>query len=502
MTVVSPTDTIQSVPMSLLVVQDHLDESTQLLEHLNDTQQNYVQLTCVNNLADGVKALLKNAYDAVLLDLNLSDSKGLATLIKVRNASSNVSIIVLMDGGDEGMALQVLQNGAQDYIVKDAPGSASIQRQITFAIERKRADETIRRLNLLEQREHFIGMLAHDLRNPVIGSQRMLTMILAGAVGAVPEPIASLLSLLITSNREQLLLINNVLDSYRLEQGAERFTLLDTNLTTLVTECVREYLPIAFSKNIEILNSCTEIMPVSADRLAMRRVISNLLSNAIKFTPRAGKIEISMDNRLDKVSLFITDTGIGMDAQQCDRLFERFYQGESKFRANGLGLGLHLCKELLAQQNATIQCSSRPELGTTFEIRLPKASNMVHRPVLIVDHSMDNVENLRDLLQSYSIDSVFVHGGVEAIESIAKNDYGLVFIDIKSPDMDGQRTSKAISLAGTDVNVVAYAPPLTSKQKKKLSDDGVNDFLEKPATSEELKKLLDRLLPSSLTKAN
>ena len=77
-----------------------------------------------------------------------------------------------------------------------------------------------------------------------------------------------------------------------------------------------------------------------------------------------------------------------------------------------------------------------------------------------------------------------------------------MFIDIKSPDMDGQRTAKAISLAGTDVNVVAYAPPLTSKQKKKLSDDGVNDFLEKPATSEELKKLLDRLLPSPMTKAN
>ncbi len=311
-------------------------------------------------------------------------------------------------------------------------------------------------------------MLAHDLRNPIIGSQRLLTMILAGAAGNIPEAVGALLSSMIASNREQLLLINNVLDSYRLEQGAERFLLLDTNLASIVAECAREFLPIAFSKNIEIANSCSEIMPVNADRLAMRRVISNLLSNAIKFTPNHGKIEISMDNQVDKVSLFITDTGIGMDSHQCAHIFERFYQGKSKFRAHGLGLGLHLCTKLLEKQNASILCTSRPGLGTTFEIRLPKASQMVHRPVLIVDHSLDNVEILQDLLQTYAIDSVFVHGGIEAVNSIAKTDYGLVFIDIKTPSMDGLQTAKAILLSGADVNVVGYIPALTAKQKETL----------------------------------
>jgi len=324
-------------------------------------------------------------------------------------------------------------------------------------------------------------------------------LILSGVAGTVPESMAALLSTMIDSNREQLLLLNNVLDSYELEQGGGRFTLLDTNLASIVAECAREFLPIAFSKNIEILNSCTETIPVNVDRLAMRRVISNLLSNAIKFTPHHGKIEFNIDLRADKVSLFITDTGIGMDSQQSEHVFERFYQGESKYRANGLGLGLHLCRELLDKQNASIECFSRPGLGTTFEIRLPKASQMVHRPVLIVDHSRGNVESLQDLLQTYSIDSVFVHGGIEAINSIAKTDYGLVFIDIQMPGMDGIQTAKAILLAGADVNVVACVPELTMEERKILSDVGLTDFLDKPVDTEELKKLLDRLLPGPLT---
>ncbi len=123
MAVVPLNDTLTSVPMSLLVIQGNLDESTELLRHLQDTDQEFALLRCVDTLTQGIKALQDEAYDAVLLDLNLSDSKGLATLIKLRNESNNVSIIVLIHADEEGIGLQALQNGAQDYVVKDAPRS-------------------------------------------------------------------------------------------------------------------------------------------------------------------------------------------------------------------------------------------------------------------------------------------------------------------------------------------------------------------------------------------
>jgi signal transduction histidine kinase len=492
---------VLSAPIKLLLIQDSKEDSNLVKLSLQAVGQTNFEIVEATTLSAGLQSLKASCFDAVLLDLNLPDSAGLATLIKLRNASISIPIIVLTELGEQEIALEALQNGAQDYLVKGAPGSESIQRQIRFAIERKRADETILRLNLLEQREHFIGMLAHDLRNPIIGGQRILGLILAGAVGDVPDGVARLLTLLANSKREQLLLINNVLDSYRLEQGAECFKLLDTNLSTLVAECVREFLPIAYSKNIEILNSCTDNIPVNADRLATRRVVTNLLSNAIKFTPTKGKIQIRLECDGNIASLFVTDNGIGMDPEQLSRVFQRFYQAKSNYRADGLGLGLHLCKELIEAQNGTITCISAPQCGTTFEIRLMLGAKVSRRPVLIVDHSMSNIETLQKLLENHSINSTFVHCGVEAVKAIANTDFALVFIDIKMPEMEGLSAAKALLSAGTDMPVIACTPRLTTEQREMLIAAGINDILEKPVDDDCLKQLLDRLLPGLLTAA-
>ncbi|CAN5278957.1 hypothetical protein BH10CYA1_BH10CYA1_45930 [soil metagenome] len=119
----------QSSSGSVLLIHNSNDDSSFSKQSLQISDKADLDVFETNSLSDGVKKLAHSSFDIVLLDLNLSDSKGLATLIKLRNASSSIPIIIL--------------------------------------VHEDEADETIRRLNLLEQREHFIGMLVHDLRNPI-----------------------------------------------------------------------------------------------------------------------------------------------------------------------------------------------------------------------------------------------------------------------------------------------------------------------------------------------
>ncbi|CAN5149696.1 hypothetical protein BH10CYA1_BH10CYA1_60190 [soil metagenome] len=481
-------------PIKLLVIQDSPEDLTAVLDALHAaSSKGRIDLHSVDTLASGLEQLLNGNFDAVLLDLTLSAGAGLQSLIKLRNASNAVPIIILTTMAEQEMALEALQNGAQDYILKDAPTSEVMHRQIRFAIERKRADETSRRLMLLEQREHFIGMLAHDLRNPLIGGMRVLEMVLAGAVGNLSQSQSDLLSSLSNSNRQQLLLINNVLDTYRLEQGGENFVLSDTNLASIVAECVREILPIAFSKNIEVLNSCEEDCAVHADRLAMRRVLSNLLSNAIKFTPAKGKIEIKLVHKDGNAVLTVRDTGIGIEATQLERLFERFYQADSSYRRSGLGLGLHLCKELIDAQKGTISCTSEPQRGTVFTISLP-LEDVLRKNFLIVDKNPRDAKVLTDLLQLHCIDAVTVQGGKEAVHAIAKSDFEAVFISVRAPVESGLKTSAAIRAAGIKVPIIACITRLSAKQRAIAKAAGVTEILQEPITDKKLELLVNKLV--------
>jgi signal transduction histidine kinase len=219
-------------------------------------------------------------------------------------------------------------------------------------------------------------------------------MLLAGLTGPVTEKQNHLLSLVSGTHKTLLLMINNVLDSYKLDAGGETFNGALIDLGSVITECVRDAESLASEKNIQIHQLIIYRHPVYADALAMRRVIANLINNAIKYTGTGGLIEVTFDELEGSAVISIKDSGIGISADQLPRLFERFYQADSINRASGLGLGLHLCKHLVEGQNGTITCISEPKVGSTFEIRLPLTVGEKAQ-ALIVDDNATN-QPIRD----------------------------------------------------------------------------------------------------------
>ncbi len=355
--------------IQVLLIENNTADAEILQAQLNELAMATVEIVWVTSLAEGLDQLAQKRYDVVLLNPWLSDSDGIETLTKLRQHSRTIPVVILSGLDDKALALEAVQNGAQDYLVKGRPSGESIYRSIQYAIERRRADDAVMQLQLLEQREHFIAMLAHNLRIPIIGAQRILAILIEN--GKLPENEKHLLSQISSSNQSLLHMINNALDVYRYEGGSEQFAQSELNVSRLVADCLHEVEPLAMAKNLRVVQSITEQDVIIADPLAMRKVLHNLLNNAVKFTPEGGEVMIRLQNKFDKAILSITDTGVGVEPKDLELIFDRFFQGGKKYRASGLGIGLHLCRRFIEGQKGTIVCISEPNQGTTFEITLP-----------------------------------------------------------------------------------------------------------------------------------
>jgi len=363
------------VEIRALLIEDNPDDADLVQEALSDEALPTVEVTWVQTLADGIKCLEAGNQDVVLLDLSLPDCQSLDTLVKLRVRFSEVPVVILTGLDDKELALESVRRGAQDYLVKGKPSGESICRSMRYAIERKRTDELEKKLSLFDQREEFIAMLAHDLRSPLYGANRMLNLMLKGSLGPIPDWQKESLSVLKNSNESILLMIGNVLETYRFEDGKQSLVFAPVSVAKVLTTCSDEMAPLAMAKELVVENSISEVPEILADEIAIKRVISNLYSNAIKFTPQGGAIQLTLSAKNNLLSVYVKDTGIGMTPEQQSHLFQRFWQGGDKLRFGGVGLGLYLSNKLVDAHHGTIRCESKLGVGTTFEVCLPIGKN-------------------------------------------------------------------------------------------------------------------------------
>lgn len=261
---------------------------------------------------------------------------------------------------------------ASGQTVRDESGTAVRMTGVCREVTRfKEQEETKRKLALLEQKQEFMTMLAHDLKAPVLSAQRIIEHVLAGSMGELPSEAHHLMNQVHKSNQSLLSLISNVMDCYRLESHQQYFLTSELDVSALLNACITQMKQLALSTDVELNCICPNKLHMLADKIAMERVICNLISNAIKFTGGGGRITVSADCENEKVVIRVEDTGIGINEKDVERIFDRFYQASSPARKSGLGLGLYLCKNLIDGQHGQITCRSTVGSGSTFEVRMP-----------------------------------------------------------------------------------------------------------------------------------
>lgn len=367
-----PTDDCSNT--TILIIEDssfHIE----VIDSLLDTPS--MKKTFAKSLASGMKKLDQSTYDVLILDLSVGDSDGLDTLIAVRNLSKTIPIVVLTSNEDESLGIQALRHGAQEYLQKNDLSRRDLQRTIRYARERMLIQKVdAERMRLYEQREDIIAALTHDLKNPLIGSKRILELMIQGRMGAISEEQLETLACLKDSNKTLLELIDCILEIHRYEQNTQTLYLEAINLKELIAKQMRAIHPLIEDRGITMqtdLSSATE--PILADKSSMLRVIDNLIANAMKFVPDGGSISVRLWQENRKRVLFqISDTGPGIPEADRDQLFRRFFQGEkSKTLGHGTGLGLYLCRQIVQAHNGHIWCDSVEGEGSTFTVSLPLA---------------------------------------------------------------------------------------------------------------------------------
>ncbi|MBI4533449.1 MAG: PAS domain S-box protein [Candidatus Melainabacteria bacterium] len=236
------------------------------------------------------------------------------------------------------------------------------------------------RVRIAQQREDFAATLTHDLKAPLIGADRTLSLLLDSIDPEMHKEQARLISLLKKSNSALLDMVHMLLDSFRYEAGLESVHFQKLNLPLLITQCLDELTPLADQRTIKFnVGPVDSPIEMWADHLAVRRMLINLVSNAIKFTDNAGLIEVHLRHSSeDEVTIVVKDSGKGIPQEDQARLFERFWRGGAqRTYPASTGLGLYLCRQIVEAHGGKIFCESHVGQGTTISVTLPtRASTM------------------------------------------------------------------------------------------------------------------------------
>lgn len=221
--------------------------------------------------------------------------------------------------------------------------------------------------NLEDMRRGFIANVSHELRTPMTSVKGFIEGILDGTIP--PERHNYYLNIVREETGRLSRMVNNLLDLAKLEAGEVTISLRDFNINELIRRCIIKLESIIVEKEIQIeANFQREEFYVNADSDAIERVVLNLVHNAVKFTPNGGKITINTVRQRGKIYVSVTDTGIGIDKEELDRIWERFYKSDkSRGRdKTGTGLGLAIIKTIINEHKQDIRVESEVGKGSKF----------------------------------------------------------------------------------------------------------------------------------------
>ncbi len=235
------------------------------------------------------------------------------------------------------------------------------------------ANEELKKLD--ELKSDFISLVSHELKTP-LSAVRISAEFLESQSNVDTDVKKELLQIIIRNIDRQTRLINDILDLSKIEAGKLELQLNHTDINEISKVALETIGQLALKKNITVsVNIPEELSPVMADRDKLIIVLNNLFENALKFTPAGGNIILSAKDDGDSIVVSMKDTGIGIEKEKLDKIFDKFYQVDSSSRRKigGCGLGLSISSGIIKAHGSEIQVESESGKGSSFSFRLKKA---------------------------------------------------------------------------------------------------------------------------------
>jgi signal transduction histidine kinase/DNA-binding response OmpR family regulator len=379
------------------------------------------------------------------------------------------------------------------------------------ALDNARLHHAVQRAD--RQKNEFLAMLAHELRNPLAP----LRNVAAALRHASDEPRVSRASELIDRQVTHLArLVDDLLDVGRITRGAVRLQTRPLDLVALVAQAVDAARPAADAKR----HTLTAELPdrplvVDGDPTRLAQVVSNLLANAVKYTDAGGRIRVAVAAAGGEVRVRVRDTGVGIPADMLSAVFDLFTQVDQSLDRSqgGLGIGLTLVKRLAELHGGRVTAhSGGPGTGSEFTVALPLAPADIPPPVdpappppaaaalrvVVVDDNVDGAESLAGLLDLLGHQTTVAHTGPDGLAAVRTARPDLALLDIGLPGMDGYEVARRLrdDPATRGVVLAAISGYGRDQDRARSREAGFDHHFIKPLELDALQSILRSLRPT------
>jgi signal transduction histidine kinase/ActR/RegA family two-component response regulator len=391
--------------------------------------------------------------------------------------------------------------------------------QLNNELRQRAEDLALRERAANRAKTEFLATITHELRTPLNGVLGMVQVM-------VTDPLEDIqrqrLETIRGSGQALLQIINDVLDISKIEAGRLELSPTTFDLGRFAGELRDIYMALATERGLAFsleLDAAAEGWRLG-DEVRLRQVLSNLLSNALKFTERGGVVA-RIGGDAERLIVSVSDTGIGISAEQGRGLFGKFVQADASTtrRFGGTGLGLAICREIVQLMGGDISFTSTPGEGSCFTFEAPMkrvaapasvpavavgAADNDRRPtrVLIADDNATNRLVLTTLLDQFDIASEAVNSGRAAIAAWETGVWDAILMDVHMPEMDGLTATTLIRNAERSAQrprtpIIAVTASVLSHETDAYFQAGMDDYVAKPIEIETLLTVLRRAIADS-----
>ncbi|UJJ50402.1 hybrid sensor histidine kinase/response regulator [Rhodanobacter denitrificans] len=358
----------------------------------------------------------------------------------------------------------------------------------------------------------FLATLSHEIRTPMTGVMGMAELLLSTSLNRQQQGYTQAMQ---RSGGMLLKLLNDALDLARIEAGRLELEPVPFDPRQLLEDVAQLEQGLAHAKGIRFVLALADELPAQllGDAVRIKQILLNLANNALKFTEH-GSVTLSAQRQPEGLQFSVSDTGPGIPEASQARLFQRFEQAESPQRRAGSGLGLAICRELVEMMGGSIELESRLGHGSTFRVRLPlvepAAPAPVERPsgrryrLLLVEDDTIVAAVIRGLLEREGHAVVHVVNGLAALAELAHAQFDAVLLDLDLPGVDGFQIARLIRQrepAGRHLPIVAVTARQGSEDEAKARAAGMDGFLRKPLSGEQLAAALARVVDGAAAPA-
>ena len=377
----------------------------------------------------------------------------------------------------------------------------------------------------------FLANMSHEIRTPLTTILGMDEVILrkyeAGPIYQYARDIQS-------AGNSLLHIINDILDFSKIESGQLELSSRNYDLGRVLRDVDNMIKIRAEQKGLKYIAQIDSSLPdeLFGDRIRVQQIMVNILNNAVKYTKRGSVKFVLTGTKSDDPSLIVlhisvTDTGIGIHAEDIPKLFQSFSRIDAKETHNieGTGLGLAITGRLIELMGGNVEVSSTYGMGSTFHVAIPQKivgkktlrqyeedsthsvkqeRKILKAPtarVLVVDDNDMNRIVLRSLMKETEVKVDDAESGEECLEKVAKNEYDVILMDYMMPRMDGKETLAHIKempdAPGAKAKVIVCTANALVGVRAELLAAGFDDFLSKPVNGKELEEMLAKYIPVS-----